>query len=157
MHKHTLNHTYIYTYTQTQVVAAGMTPSLRDLVVWIRIAAQEGDPHSFGFFSAHVSVCVCVRVCVFMCVYMCVCGLNHKGDLSLMGLSVSLCLQIVNIESMKSNVPRIDVYDHSQVRVLMYACVCTHTCTNRRYVQTQTHTHTSMLSQPGQLCLSLLV
>lgn len=38
-----------------QVVAASMTPSMRDLVVWARVAAQEGDPHSFAFFSAHVS------------------------------------------------------------------------------------------------------
>ena len=32
-----------------------MTPSRRDLVVWARVAAQEADPHSFAFFSAHVS------------------------------------------------------------------------------------------------------
>ncbi|KAF5835940.1 hypothetical protein DUNSADRAFT_6650 [Dunaliella salina] len=57
-----------------QVVAAGMTPSMRDLVIWARVAAQEADPHSFAFFSAHV----------------------------------------INIETMRSTVPRIDVYDHSQ-------------------------------------------
>jgi len=36
------------------VVAAALTPSKRDLVVWGRVPAHEGDRHSFAFFSAHV-------------------------------------------------------------------------------------------------------
>jgi len=32
-------------------------------------------------------------------------------------LMCAKCAQVVNIEFMRSTVPRIDVYDHSQVRV----------------------------------------
>ena len=37
-----------------QVVAAALSPSQRDLVVWFRAPPHEGDADSFGFFTAHV-------------------------------------------------------------------------------------------------------
>ncbi len=37
------------------MVAAELTPSRRDLVVWCHVAPQAGDFDSFGYFSVHVS------------------------------------------------------------------------------------------------------
>ncbi|GLI68278.1 hypothetical protein VaNZ11_012636, partial [Volvox africanus] len=44
----------VHTQLPYRVVAAAMTPSCRDLVVWCHMAPQAGDVDSFGYFSVHV-------------------------------------------------------------------------------------------------------
>jgi hypothetical protein len=39
---------------RAQVVAARLTPSQRDLVVWGWVPPHAGDPDSFAFFTATV-------------------------------------------------------------------------------------------------------
>ncbi|GFR51729.1 hypothetical protein Agub_g14180, partial [Astrephomene gubernaculifera] len=44
----------VHTQLPYRVVAAELTPSRADLVMWCHVAGQPGDADSFGYFSVHV-------------------------------------------------------------------------------------------------------